>query len=186
MKNNGLAAQCYSKLFLEALLVHNHVIHPRSYDKAVSRDKQHVAPLNEHSAFSVHRLWWQRLSFVSDGYFCTSLEGRATCRKLASVQPLIHKWKEQNLISFICLRLILYDIMDGTLSIKLSNYFSILGIDNGLLGGNVWAGQHIHFFIFCFLFIYLSLATPPHMELWGQGSDVSCSHKLSRSCSNTR
>ena len=69
------------KAFLEALLVlTDAIITPSLYDKAVRHDKQHVAPLNEHAAFSVPPSWSQLLSFVSDGYFCTPFKVTVACR----------------------------------------------------------------------------------------------------------
>ena len=42
--------------------------------------------------------------------------------------------------------------------------------------------------VFCHLnhHLFFSLAAPQHMELQGQGADLSCSHELSPSCGNTK
>ena len=42
-----------------------------------------------------------------------------------------------------------------------------------------------HFIFYLFIFFFKFLATPWHMEFMDQGSDPSCSHELSCSCSNT-
>lgn len=78
IKKKGLKAKCYSKLSLRhCLFLQNATILP-SFDKTAKHDKQHTAPLNECSAFSVF-LWLQFLSFVSDVYFCTSFGVTVAC-----------------------------------------------------------------------------------------------------------
>ena len=47
-------------------------------------------------------------------------------------------------------------------------------------------GNSSTFFFFLFLFSFLFSAPLRHMKLPGQGSDLSCSRNLSRSCSNAR
>lgn len=103
------------RAFPEALLVLTDAVSPPRNDKPVRCDEQHGAPLNEHSAFSIHLLWLQLLSFVSDGYFCTPFEVTVTCtvkadERATSNSPM--KIAEFNFL--LCLGLILYDIICGS------------------------------------------------------------------------
>ena len=118
------------RAFPEALLVLTDAIsHPPTPRR---EDKQHSAPLNECSAFSIHLLWLQLLSFVSDRYFCTPCEVTVICRMKADKRATFNSpMKIAEFSVLLCLGLILYDIMHGSFfPIKLSSSFSFLGIDS--------------------------------------------------------
>ena len=114
MKKKGPEAWGHSEFSLRLCFLQTPLVPPRN-DKPVRCDEQHGAPLNECSAFSIHLLWFQLLSFVSNGYFCIPFEATVTWtvktdKRATSNSPM--KIAEFNFL--LCLGLILYDIIRGS------------------------------------------------------------------------